>query len=84
MNTIQTDYEKIERKAKICGTVQKTFTYFLLAVWALIVLFPFYWMVLTSIKSYGAYNAEYIPRFITLSPTSTWPPGNSHPPLNSP
>ena len=33
------------------------------------VLFPFYWMLLTSIKGYGAYNAEYIPKFYTLSPT---------------
>ena len=41
----------------------------LLAIWAVIVLFPFYWMVLTSIKDYGAYNAEYIPQFFTASPT---------------
>ena len=32
-------------------------------------LFPFYWMLLSSIKSYGAYNSEYIPKFFTLSPT---------------
>ena len=32
-------------------------------------LFPFYWMLLTSVKSYGSYNAEYIPKFFTLSPT---------------
>ena len=32
-------------------------------------LFPFYWMVLTSVKSYSAYNSEYIPKFFTLSPT---------------
>ncbi len=43
--------------------------YILLALWALIVLFPFYWMILTSVKSYSAYNSEYIPKFITLSPT---------------
>ena len=36
---------------------------------ALAGLFPFYWMVLTSLKSYGTYNAEYIPKFFTLSPT---------------
>lgn len=40
-----------------------------LTFWAFIVLFPFYWMLLTSIKDYGAYNAEYIPKFYTLSPT---------------
>ena len=40
-----------------------------LSLWALVVLFPFYWMVLTSVKSYGAYNAEHVPAFFTLSPT---------------
>ena len=33
------------------------------------VLFPFYWMILTSLKSYGAYHSEYVPKFFTLSPT---------------
>ena len=32
-------------------------------------MFPFYWMILTSVKSYSAYNSEYIPKFFTLSPT---------------
>ena len=44
-------------------------TYALLGVWGVVVLFPFYWMVLTSVKSYSAYNSEYIPKFFTLSPT---------------
>ena len=44
--------------------------YALLSIWAIIVLFPFYWMILTSVKSYGAYNSEYIPKFYTLSPTT--------------
>lgn len=47
----------------------KILIYFFLVVWALMVLFPFYWMLLTSVKSYGAYNAEYVPKFFTLSPT---------------
>lgn len=46
-----------------------TAVFSLLIIWAIIVLFPFYWMLLTSIKSYAAYNAEYIPQFFTLSPT---------------
>ena len=41
----------------------------LLIIWGIIVLFPFYWMLLTSVKSYAAYNAEYIPQFFTLTPT---------------
>lgn len=43
--------------------------YIFLGFWALMVLFPFYWMLLSSIKSYGAYNAEYVPKFFTTSPT---------------
>lgn len=43
--------------------------YSMLVVWAIIVLFPFYWMVLTSVKSYSSYNSEFIPRLFTLSPT---------------
>ena len=41
----------------------------LLIFWALMVLFPFYWMLLSSVKSYSAYNSEYVPSFFTLSPT---------------
>ena len=66
-NTI--DYEKIERKARIRQRVLNVITYLLLSIWAVIVLFPFYWMILTSFKSYGEYNSEYIPKFFTLSPT---------------
>ncbi|MDE5598660.1 MAG: carbohydrate ABC transporter permease, partial [Lachnospiraceae bacterium] len=63
------DYQKIEKKAKNRGTVLTSVTYVLLIFWALIVLFPFYWMLLTSVKSYSAYNSEYVPKFFTLSPT---------------
>lgn len=50
-------------------TALKVITYVFLSFWALVVLFPFYWMVLTSIKSYSAYNSEYIPKLYTLAPT---------------
>ena len=63
------DYEKPEKRAAARKRVTRAVTYALLAVWALVVLFPFYWMVLTSVKSYGAYNSEYIPQLFTLSPT---------------
>lgn len=65
----KTDYTRIERASKRRGAVTKAVTYVLLTLWGIIVLFPFYWMVLSSLKSYGAYNAEYIPKFFTLSPT---------------
>ena len=63
------DFEKIERAARRRKLVMNFITYVLLSVWAVIVLFPFYWMVLTSVKSYGAYNSEWIPQLYTLSPT---------------
>lgn len=63
------NYEKIEKSAKARQVTLKVFVYFMLTLWALMVLFPFYWMILTSLKSYGSYNAEYIPKFYTLSPT---------------
>ncbi|WP_330544028.1 carbohydrate ABC transporter permease [Butyrivibrio sp. XB500-5] len=44
-------------------------THLFLSLWGIIVLFPFYWMILTSVKSYGSYNSEYVPKFITLAPT---------------
>lgn len=63
------DYIKIEKNARSRKKIVRTITYILLVFWAVVVLFPFYWMVLTSLKSYGAYNSEYIPKFFTLSPT---------------
>ena len=63
------NYEKITRRARARQNTTKTLTYILLLFWALMVLFPFYWMLLTSIKSYSSYNAEYIPSFIARSPT---------------
>ena len=50
-------------------TVKKALIYTALAIWALIVLFPFYWMLLTSFKTYGEYNSEQIPSLITTAPT---------------
>ena len=57
------------RKSAGRGGFGRALTYLGLSVWAVVVLFPFYWMVLTSLKSYGAYNSEHIPAFFTLSPT---------------
>ncbi len=51
------------------GKWKKIGIHLFLLFWAFIVLFPFYWMILTSFKSYGSYNAEYIPKLYTLSPT---------------
>lgn len=53
----------------ISQRIKHILVYIFLAIWAVIVLFPFYWMILSSVKDYGSYNSEYIPKFFTLSPT---------------
>lgn len=65
----KTDLEKKEKTIQRKNGLLTALTYLLLSIWAVVVLFPFYWMVLTSFKSYGAYNGERTPVFFTLSPT---------------
>ena len=63
------DYKKLSRGAAGHSAGVKAFTYVALTLWALLVLFPFYWMLLTSVKSYSSYNGEFVPQLFTLSPT---------------
>ena len=65
----QMEFEKLQRSALVRKRILGVACHILLVFWAIMVLFPFYWMLLTSVKSYGAYNSEYIPAFFTLSPT---------------
>ena len=60
--------EKSKRSEKTRAVV-KGLTYAMLTIWAIIVIFPFFWMILTSIKSYGSYNAESTPKFYPSDPT---------------
>ncbi|MCR5477542.1 MAG: carbohydrate ABC transporter permease [Lachnospiraceae bacterium] len=64
-----TDYARVLRGARKKERIRSTVLYILLSVWAVIVIFPFYWMILTSIKSYSSYNSEYVPKFYASSPT---------------
>ena len=63
------DYEEIQRRAAVGKRVGKSVTYVFLGIWAVIVLFPFYWMILSSVKSYSQYSSEFVPQFITTNPT---------------
>ncbi len=63
------DFEKIEAAAARRKKIVAFVTYVFLAIWGVFVLFPFYWMILTSLKEYSAYNGENIPQLFTLSPT---------------
>ena len=70
---IQTmSHEELLRQAKrkkVLDTVKKTFIYIMLTVWALAVLFPFYYMVITAFKTYSAYNSEVVPKLFLFEPT---------------
>lgn len=63
------DLKKTENAANVRKVIRNIIIYTLLTFWAVMVLFPFYWMVLTSVKNYASYNSEYIPKFFTLTPT---------------
>ncbi len=60
---------KEKRNNPAPAIVKKALIYFFLTLWAACVLFPFYWMILSSFKDYASYNAEFIPKFFTLTPT---------------
>ena len=57
------------RSRQTRSLIGRILSYLFLFIWAVIVLFPFYWMILSSVKSYSAYNSEYVPSFFTLQPT---------------
>ena len=63
------DYKLVVKTSKTKSTLRMVLTYIMLIVWAIVVLFPFYWMILSSLKSTSEYNSEYIPKFFTLKPT---------------
>ena len=65
MSDLKSKQTKSDRRKKVI----KALTYSMLGAWALIVIFPFFWMLLTSIKSYGSYNAESVPKFYPTDPT---------------
>ena len=58
-----------EKRALIKKRVKLGVIYTLLGIWALAVLFPFYFMLMTSFKEQGVYNSESIPSLIPLPPT---------------
>ena len=49
--------------------VMRCLAYVMLAFWGLVVLFPFYYMIITSLKSYASYNGESTPSLVPTSPT---------------
>ena len=69
MDTRMNNFEKLEKRARARLLTKRIITYSVLAFWGLIVLFPFYFMILTAFKDQAAYNSESVPQLITTSPT---------------
>ena len=55
------DFDKITKKTKVLKTIKQVVIYTLLSFWAVMILFPFYWMIMTSFKSFMEYNNESVP-----------------------
>ena len=63
MNVMQEkNLQKVTAGARIGGVAYKTLTYAFLLIMALIVLFPFYWMIISSLKSLEEYKLA-VPTF---------------------
>ena len=65
-----TEFSKKKERARIASKIFTAVKYIFLGIGALFVLFPFYYMIITSFKSYGAYNSESVPELIPMSPTA--------------
>ena len=66
---IQSTYDEIERRARRRKIIRSALLYIFLTICAIAVLFPFYWMLLTSFKTQSAYNGEAVPKFYVAEPT---------------
>ncbi len=62
------DYQSIRKASDRKNRILKTVIYIFLATWAIIVIFPFYWMLISSIKSYGSYDSDWM-NFFASHPT---------------
>ena len=58
------DIEKTVKQTKVLSIIKKVVIYTLLSFWALIILFPFYWMIMTSFKTFMEYNNEAVPSLL--------------------
>ena len=65
--TASTDFAGAVKRRRI---IRQALLYLFLTVWAAAVLFPFYWMVLTSFKTQASYNSEQRPKFYVSAPTT--------------
>ena len=57
------------KKERSGNIALRVLVYGLLIIWAIAVLFPFYWMIISSFKGYLDYAAEETPKLLPVSPT---------------
>lgn len=70
-NKLKNKSSSAREKGSVGKALSKIAIYIALGVWGLAVLFPFYFMLLTSIKSYGEYNnPDFTLNLYTLYPTA--------------
>ena len=55
------------KKAKALKIIKYIIVYFFLVIWSIVVLFPFYYMIMTSFKSTADYNNEVVPKMFATS-----------------
>lgn len=56
------------KKEKSLNIIHRIVILFFLILWAIMVIFPFYYMVITSFKSLGVYASEYKPSLFVTKP----------------
>lgn len=57
------ELKQAKKQTRIAKLLKKSGVYFGLTLWAIAVLFPFYWMLQNSLKSFSEYSSESIPKF---------------------
>ncbi len=60
----ENEIRRAKRTSAALSVLKTALRYIGLTVWAILVLFPFYWMLISSFKSFSEYNSEYVPRLL--------------------
>ena len=56
----QRDMQQVAAQQKVIGTIVKVIIYAFLFLMALIIIFPFYWMIISSLKTVEEYRSPSI------------------------
>ena len=65
-----TNFKNITKEHNVKKTLLNVLLYTCLGIWALAVLFPFYWMIITSFKTNASYLTETVPHFFPVRATA--------------